>query len=150
MRKSLTNRYFQGVPGLCLPAKPGDSPKLGSKNRTRVLPIFPLNGQIVSNKMLDGIRFMNESQSKLLDLGKLVGISLAAVICSLFLYVLSIGPACMLNKRGALPNVVKQAYQPLTSMMERSDLFSRFLNSYQCLWLGVPDTQLRPFWPRTP
>src|SRR5207253_1421996 len=79
----------------------------------------------------------------LFDIGNLEVWSAAAVICTLLLYVLSIGPACMLNKRGALPNVVKQAYRPLTAVMERSQLFCRFLNRHQCWWLGVPDTSLR-------
>jgi len=58
MRESLTNRYFQGIPGLSPPQNPGTEPKLGSKNRTCVLPIFQLNGQNSLRQMLDGIRFM--------------------------------------------------------------------------------------------
>src|SRR5437762_6524991 len=93
---------------------------------------------------------MEESQSKLLAIGRLMLMSAAVVICILSLYVVSIGPACMLKKRGALPRVVQRAYQPLILVEKRSQLFCRFLSWYQCLWLGVPDTQLRPLWPRTP
>jgi hypothetical protein len=81
---------------------------------------------------------MGEFHSKQLGIGSMVGRSAMAVLCILLLYVLSIGPACMLNKRGLLPNGVKMAYQPLVPVMARSEVFAHALNQYQCWWLGVP------------
>src|SRR2546427_12789519 len=80
--------------------------------------------------------------SVLFDIGKVAEWLAAMVICVLLLYVLSIGPACKLNQRGALPAVVKRAYRPLIPVQERCEFFDRFLMRYQCWWLGVPYTQL--------
>ncbi len=76
-------------------------------------------------------------------IGRLVGLSATVVTGVFLLYVLSIGPVCLLNKRGALPNGAKKAYQPLGSLMARSEFFDRAVSRYQCWWLEVPYTQLK-------
>lgn len=86
---------------------------------------------------------MDNVKSKLFEIGKRAELFAIAATIALLFYVLSIGPACWLKQRGALPRVVVQMYGPLEPVMARFETFDRAIMRYQCWWLGEPYTQLR-------
>ena len=74
-------------------------------------------------------------------IGRVAGLLMFTLTCLFTLYVLSIGPACKLKQRNALPRLVERAYWPLGRMTSHSAFCERALEKYQCWWLGVPYTK---------